>query len=138
VIVLGDLSIIDRAGLLYHLYPFIGTGYGTARGLLLVVVAGVFGINAALVSYRLRGNRPTINESAGGVAGIVLAVLGGGCAACGPVVLGGALSAIGLSSVLAAVPYDGTGLLLLSLALLGVSVVALAMEDTGECDLPGS
>jgi len=122
----GPLTIESRLRLLVNLYPFAGTEYGILDGSLLVVVAALFGANLALLAYHLREHDLSAREGSGSAVGLVLGVLGAGCAACGTVVLAGVVSLFGVSVSLTVLPLEGLEFTLLALLALVLSTYWLA------------
>jgi hypothetical protein len=122
-VVLGSgVSLGARVGVLFGLYPFVGTAYTAVQGALVVTATALLGVDLALLAYQLREHGVAGKESAGGVGGAVLASLGAGCAACGSAVLAGILSAVGAAGVLALLPLDGLEFAIVAIAMLLVSI----------------
>jgi hypothetical protein len=126
VVVSGDLPLGARAAILVGLYPFVGTAFTATEGVLLVAVAALFGVNLSMLTYQLRENRVRLREGSGSVAGMVLGVLGAGCAACGTAVLAGVLSIFGAAGALTVLPFDGLEFSFVALVLLVLSIYWLA------------
>jgi len=126
VVVSGDLPLSARAAVLVGLYPFVGTAFSAAEGVVLLAVAALFGINISMLAYQLRENRVSVREGSGSAAGVALGVLGAGCAACGTAVLAGILSLFGAAGVLTLLPLGGLEFALGALVLLALSVYWLA------------
>jgi len=116
----------DRIDILLGLYPFLGTSFEPATGALLVVVALLVGADIALVAYHLREHDLRAAESGGSVVGVVLGVLGAGCAACGSAVLVGVLSLVGAGGLVTALPLEGLEFTLLAVLVLVLSMYWLA------------
>mgnify|MGYP005849989539 CR=1 FL=1 len=122
----GGLSLVDRLVLLSELYPFVGTIYGPADSLAILVVAALMGVNLAMVAYHIREHEITAAESGGSLAGVVLGALGAGCAACGSAVLLGVLSLFGASGLVLLLPLGGLEITLLAIVALLLSTYWLA------------
>lgn len=118
----GSLPLASRVGILLDLFPFLGQAYTAAQGTVLVVAAGLSGVNVAMAVYHVREHRVSLRSGTGGVVGLVLGTLGAGCAACGTAVLAGLLSLVGGAGLLAALPLEG-----LEVTLLAVLVIALSI-----------
>jgi hypothetical protein len=70
--------------------------------LVLVVFAVLFGINIALLVYVLPkrfSQQKKLRQTGGSVFGLVLATIGGGCAACGTSILAPLFATLGITSV---------------------------------------
>ncbi|WP_336358360.1 hypothetical protein [Haloarcula sp. CGMCC 1.6347] len=126
LVVGGSLPLASRLRVLGELYPFIGTSFNPAQGILLVVVAALTGVDVGLVTYHFREHGLDLQQGGAGVAGVVLGTLGAGCAACGSAVLLGLLSLLGVSTSLLFLPLDGLEFALLALAVLILSIYWLA------------
>ncbi|WP_435177905.1 hypothetical protein [Halorussus sp. AFM4] len=122
----------DRATILLGLYPFLGTNYGPVAELLLVAVAGLSGVDVALLGYHFREHGlggwegEAGNAAGGGTVGLVLGALGAGCAACGSAVLAGLLSLFGAAGATTVLPFDGAELSVLALVALVLSIYWVA------------
>jgi hypothetical protein len=122
----GSLPVENRVGILLNLYPVISpTAYTLVETAVLLVVAGLVGVNIALVAYHLL-EHASLRGGTGSAAGVVLGTLGAGCAACGSTVLAGLLSLFGATGLLALLPLDGLEFALASLAVLALSLYWLA------------
>ncbi|MGB9931234.1 hypothetical protein [Haloarcula amylolytica] len=126
LVVGGSLPLASRLRVLGELYPFIGTSFNPAQGVLLVVVAVLTGVDIGLATYHFREHGLDLQQGGAGVAGVVLGTLGAGCAACGSAVLLGLLSLLGVSTSLLFLPLDGLEFALLALAVLTLSIYWLA------------
>jgi hypothetical protein len=115
-------SLVDRAVILWELYPFVGTTYADrpVAAVALVVVAGLIGVNLAMTAYHVVEHDLTA-AGGGSLAGVVLGTLGAGCAACGSAVLVGLLSLVGASGTVL-LPFDG-------LEFTALAVVALLLSS---------
>ncbi|MDS0220645.1 hypothetical protein NDI54_04680 [Haloarcula sp. S1AR25-5A] len=122
----GSLPLASRLHVLAELYPFIGTSFNPAQGLLLVVVAVLTGVDIGLVTYHFRKHGLDLQQGGAGVAGVILGTLGAGCAACGSAVLLGLLSLLGVSTSLLFLPLDGLEFALFALVVLTLSIYWLA------------
>jgi len=121
LIIGGSLPLSDRLILIREQYPFLGTNYSTVDGAALLVVVALIGSNLALVVYHLREHDLSASGGGGSLAGVVLGLIGAGCAACGSAILLGVLSLFGASGLLLVLPFDG-------LELSALAVVALLLS----------
>lgn len=126
VVVSGNLPLNARLSVLVGLYPIIGTAFTLTESVVLLAVAVLFGVNLSMLTYQLRENRVSVRDGSGSVAGMILGVLGAGCAACGTAVLAGVLSLVGAAGVTTLLPLEGMEFSLLALVLLVLSVYWLA------------
>ena len=106
----------------------------THGGAVALLIAVAFGMNAALVFHYMR-ERVRIDRAAGAsAAGIVIGLLGVGCAACGSVVL---TSLLGLGFV-AALPFNGLEFAWLGLLVIFASTFMIAKKivEPEACRIP--
>lgn len=132
-------TAMDKGLLLIRLLGGITTNVTTLSAVLIVVLALIFGINVALLLYSVRHRQAIGMFATGSVAGgIISAVFGTGCASCGIYLLGSSLTSLGASTVLAFLPLGGQEFLLLSVALLVISVVwsAKSIQTAKVCAVP--
>ena len=126
VVVGGSLPLASRLTILAELYPFVGTSFGPAQGVLLVVVALLTGLDVAMATYHFREHGLDLQQGGAGAAGVILGTLGAGCAACGSAVLLGLLSLFGVTTSLLFLPLDGLEFALGALVVLTLSIYWLA------------
>ena len=122
----GSLSIDARVTILLGLYPFLGSVYAPATGAVLLVLAGLIGVDVAMVVYHLREHGLSAREGTSGAVGLVLGTLGAGCAACGTAVLAGLLSLVGAAGAVTLLPLDGLELTLGAAVVVVLSIYWLA------------
>ncbi|RBI60694.1 hypothetical protein DMJ13_17165 [halophilic archaeon] len=122
VIIGGSLPLDQRLTVLFNLYPVVGTAFSTFTTAFLLISAGLFGTNIAMVVYHFREHRVSVSGGTGSALGAVLGTLGAGCAACGSALIAGVLSLIGATSLLALLPFDGHSFSVLSFVVLIFSI----------------
>lgn len=120
------ISPVARLEVIASLYPFVGTGFSTVQGTLLVLVAAAIGLNAAMLAYHIREHGLALQHGGTSVLGAFLGALGAGCAACGSAILLGVLSLFGLSASLLWLPLDGLEFALVALVIVVLSTYWLA------------
>jgi hypothetical protein len=123
VVIFGGGDLVGRLRALLGLYPGFAGGYSTAAATLIVLTAALVGLNVALATYHFREHGLGAREGSGSVAGVVLGVLGAGCAACGSAMLAGLLGLLGVGVGLTALPLHG-----LEFSLLAVGVTLLSVH----------
>lgn len=127
----GSLGLESRLVILTEQYPFLGTNYDAIQGLLLLVTAGLIGVNAAMLIYHLREHALSTAQGTTSVAGVVLGTLGAGCAACGSAVLAGVSSLFGATASLTFLPLEGLEFALVAFLALVLSIYWLARGMAG-------
>lgn len=126
VVVGGSLPVENRLAVLAGLYPLLGTSFSPADGIALLVVAALVGVDIALVAYHVRVHGLSPREGGGGAVGVVLGMLGAGCAACGSAVLLGLLSLVGAGGAVTLLPFDGAEFTALAVVALLLSIYWVA------------
>lgn len=126
VVVGGSLPLEARLAVLVGLYPVVGSAFTPLTSFFLFVTAGLFGINAAMLTYHLREHRVGLREGSGSVVGVFLGTLGAGCAACGSAILAGVFGLFGATGVLTLLPLDGGEFSILAFFTLLLSIYWLA------------
>lgn len=129
VVVLGDVPLGARLGVLADLYPFFGLD--TARSILLVVAALLVGVNLSVLVHGYRNGK--IGGASGSAVGTTLATLGAGCAACGSALLAAFFSTAAVAGSLAVLPFEGLEFLAISLVILVVSTYWTADATRESC-----
>lgn len=122
----SELDLGSRISILVGLYPFVGTGFGLLKGLLLLLVSSLVGVDIALVAYHVREHGLALQQGGSGAAGLVFGTLGAGCAACGSALLVGVLSLVGASGTVLLLPLDGLEFALLAAVVLLLSIYWVA------------
>lgn len=94
----------------------------------LVATSLLFGLNVSLFSFYIK-QRARIEKEAGmSLGGIVLGMLGVGCASCGSFILTSILGASATIAFLGFLPFRGQEFAVLGIVILGLSVVLIAKK----------
>lgn len=133
-VLFGDLPLGFKLAILREQLPLLGGPFYPVESVLIYVTAALAGTSVATFAYHLREHEVSLRSGSGSTAGVLLATLGAGCAACGPAILAGlialtgatGLAAIPLQDALVALPLDGLELSLFALVLLVLSLYWLA------------
>lgn len=115
---------------------FIGSLYGTLfssntvfSGIILIITSLLFGVNIGLLVYYIRRRQEGASKSKKvhlvGIGGMISAVLGIGCAACGSVILTTLFGVFGAGSMVLFLPFDGAEFGVLGIILLLISILYL-------------
>jgi hypothetical protein len=122
----GTVSAGVAVSILLDQFPLLGPRYGLLTGWALVVIAGLTGVNLALVAYHVRVHGLSAEGSGGSAVGVFLGLLGAGCAACGSAILVGVLSLVGAAGLATVLPLDGLEFSVLAVVALLLSMYWLA------------
>ncbi|MDZ7730091.1 MAG: hypothetical protein U5K37_02525 [Natrialbaceae archaeon] len=126
VVIGGGLSLGQRLEIVALQLPFVGPAFTPVQGGLVLIISGLTGINLTLLVYHTREHGLSASGGSGSAAGVIVGVLGAGCAACGPVVLAGILSLVGAAGIFTLLPWEGLEIATLSIVLLVLSMYWLA------------
>lgn len=131
VVVLGDGDLVTRVRVFVYLLPVVD-GFDPFVDGGLLAVSTLAGLAAATVVYQFR-SLGGVSSASGGVSfGVLLGVVGGGCAACGSVFLAAAFGA-GTTGLLAVLPYGGAEIPWIAAATIALSIVWITDEDEQAC-----
>lgn len=99
----------------------VSTGYFPL--LMILVTVTLFGINVSLLVYHIKTQKKVLLSQNSGLsaAGLILGIIGVGCASCGSLILFSLASFVGAGSFLSILPLGGEEFGLLGIALLLVS-----------------
>ncbi|MEY3784347.1 MAG: hypothetical protein RLZZ230_669 [Candidatus Parcubacteria bacterium] len=119
------LTLSSKISFVASLYGTLFSSNTIFSGLILVITALMFGINIGLLVYYIRRRQEKGNDKKAHFAslgGLISAVLGMGCAACGSVVLTAVFGMLGAGSLVYLLPFKGAEFGVLGIILLGVSI----------------
>lgn len=121
-------SFGDRVLLLSRLIGGISTADTVLVAVLRLVMSLTFGVNIALLVYYFvqRQKLPATKANATTIGGLIAAIFGIGCSACGTLVLSAILSSVGAIGILALLPLAGGEFLILSIVLFMASIYWIA------------
>ena len=122
----GTVSPGAAVGILLDQFPVLGPRYDLVTGFALVLIAGMVGVNLALVTYHVRVHGLSAEGGGGSAVGVFLGLLGAGCAACGSAILVGVLSLVGAAGLATLLPFDGLEFSALAVVALLLSTYWLA------------
>lgn len=130
---LGNFSVPlgIKAQLLTGLFLGITTNFTAFSAFSTVVIAVLFGMNLAMVTYFVKRNRALGREEmAAGAGGVISGIFGVGCATCGSLLATSILSLVGAGGAIALLPLKGGEFNVLSIALLITSIYFIARKIT--------
>lgn len=94
----APVSLYEKIRLFWDVQTGIYSVYSSPQATGILLFGLLFGLNSALITYLIKNNGfKQIPKKSGG-AGLVFAVLGGGCIACGTSILAPLLATIGATS----------------------------------------
>ena len=131
-IVAQTASLSELVSLLWSLYGAISSNFTLVSATYTTVIAGLFGMNVALLTYyiqRMRGGLSGLRSTgAAGIGGLISGTFGIGCAACGTFIFTSVLALFGVAGILAYLPFGGEEFGFLGVGLLLYSVYALTKK----------
>lgn len=98
IIVDAPINIWQKFDFFIDVYKGIYTTYETIQGTGIVIFSVLFGINLALLIFVLRNRGFQAVPKKSGAGGFALAILGGGCIACGTSIIAPVLATLGATS----------------------------------------
>ncbi|MCA9357507.1 hypothetical protein H6784_00085 [Candidatus Nomurabacteria bacterium] len=122
------LNVGDKFSFLGSLYGLIASNFTIYSAVFMVVSSVLLGINIALLVYYVRRRQVGSHSRAAewnSLGGVVSAVLGVGCAACGSIILTSFLATFGAGGLLLWLPLHGAEFSLLGIVLLSISIFQL-------------
>ena len=125
------LPLVDKATILLALIGSIGTNFTVFAASCAVIIAVLFGMNVAMMTYVFRQRRMLAMQaqpavSVAGLGGLVSGLFGTGCAACGTFVLSPALAFLGVGALVTMLPFGGEEFGALGVGLLSLSLIISA------------
>lgn len=128
VVTSDAMSAGDKAGFLWDSLGAIHTNFTVLGAWLAGTVAVLFGLNTAVTVHYLRRRLASGSTGGLGAAGLLAALLGAGCSACGAVVLSFLVGTAATASFVAELPLGGQELNLLAVTVLAVSLTVTARK----------
>lgn len=122
----GTVSAGSGLRILLDQFPVLGPRYDLVTGSALLAIAGLVGVNLALVTYHVREHGLSAEGGGGSAFGVFLGLLGAGCAACGSAILAGVLSLFGVAGLGTVLPFEGLEFSAVALVVLLLSTYWLA------------
>lgn len=98
----SGVNIATKFEFFFSVYRDIFTNYESAQALIIIIFSVLFGINTALVVFVLKNQDYKSIPKKSGFGGMILAIVGGGCLACGTSILYPLLITLGLSTTVVA------------------------------------
>ena len=89
----------------------------------LVVSSVLFGINISLFSYYIKRRIKLQKEAGLGLGGMILGILGVGCASCGSFILTSIIGTSASVALVGSLPFKGHEFSILGIIILGISII---------------
>lgn len=125
----SSLSLVEKADFILSGYRSIFTNFEPLAATLLVILALLFGINAALLIFVKRGSLQQARQSGTQSFGAALAgIISAGCAACGTSILAPLLGGIGAAASIGLVEVIGVAANIVAFSLLLYSIYTLGQR----------
>ena len=137
----SELTVLTGGQKFLVILEALQSSFTSIPGLHQVIMACIVilaGMNTGLAAGLLQKRRSASSAHAAGMAGVVAAILGAGCSACGSVALVSIIGLTAASPLLASLPFHGFEFSIASI-LLSVAALALLIRETkavASCPLP--
>lgn len=130
-------TIAAKARLLLLSFFRLDISFGAGSPIITLLLPAFFGVNMSLLVYYFRKKAGSGTFAGFSVAGIVVGMLGVGCAACGSVLFSAILGFSAAAGFLGFLPFGGREFAFLSLLLMGISIVLLAkkLQEADACSI---
>jgi hypothetical protein len=124
----SNAPLAAKLGIALSLLGGIGTNFSLLSAGYTIAIAIFFGVNGAMIVYLLKQKHVAAagQNIAVGSGGVASGVLGIGCAACGSLILSAAFPSLAAAGALAVLPLNGAEFGILSVALLGASLLLIS------------
>jgi hypothetical protein len=119
------LGPLAKAWFVLSLYGSLWTNMSVVQVLYLMAISLLFGLNITLLAYYIRrrqGGQKSTSLNITSAAGMLSAMFGLGCIACGSVVLTAIFGLAGASAIIAFLPWHGTEFGVVGIGLLVISI----------------
>lgn len=124
----SPLNAVEKADFIADIYAGISTNYESLQSMIMVIFSALFGFNIATIIYVFRGGQRQAVKSKSSVAGLSVAVISGGCIACGTSIITPILTTIGATGSAALSREIGLYLNVVGIALTIYSLFSLGQR----------
>lgn len=129
LVIKSSVTLLAKLQFIFSLYGSITTNFTLMSASYTVLIAFLFGIQAALLLYYIKavrlGSTQLRNVGATSIGGLVSGVFGIGCAACGTFILTSVLTLFGVGGLVAYLPFGGEEFGVIGVLLLVYSVYVI-------------
>lgn len=122
------LSLAQKTNLSFSLLGGLATNFTPLSRVITITISLLFGLNVALAVFYFRTRLTLGRETGASLGGLILGLLGVGCASCGSVVITTLLGLSVSASVLGLFPLKGQEFGLLGIAFLLFSIISIARK----------
>ena len=138
-----NTTLLMKLHFLLSLYPGILTNFSLSSAAALLLIAFLFGVQLALITYYIRRVQKvfrTTSWRSHGASGVALMVgaFGIGCAACGTLIATALLSTVGAGGLLLLLPLHGAEFGFLGVVILVTSIYFLLQKISDPLTCPTS
>lgn len=128
VVTSGGMSAGEKVGFLWSSLGAIRTNFTAIGAWSAGAIAALFGLNVALAARYIRRRVGLARMGGAGLGGMLVALVGVGCSACGAVVLSTLLGAGAAASFVTVLPLRGEELSILSVLVLTATLLVTARK----------
>ena len=133
-------TIASKVKFVLSMFGSLSTNFSLLTASYLVLVAIIFGINVALLTFYIRRRQEvshTKRVHLASVGGFVSAVLGIGCVACGSVILTAVFGLVGAGAIITFLPFHGLefGVIGITLLLISTFYLVKKIQDPIVCPI---
>jgi len=137
IAVSSSATFIDLLLLTGMLITSFTVGFSILSIFYVVTISLLFGINVAMVLFYIKTSKklPRTKETVVGTSGMVGGVLGAGCVACGGIILSPLISLLGVGTVVALLPFNGSefGIFGIIALLFSISIISKRIQKMNTC-----
>ncbi len=115
------IEFVDAVNVMLSLFLSISTNFTLFSATYTIVIAVLFGLNIALLSYYIKTRKSDFNARSGvySAGGLMAGVFGIGCAACGTFILSSVLAIFGMAGIISFLPFQGGEFGIIGVLLIG-------------------
>lgn len=126
----SSASFFDLLSIVTGLIMSVPTSFSVLSIFYVVTISFLFSINILMVIYYINmfKKMPHMKETVSSIGGMAGGVLGVGCVACGSILLSPILSLIGVSSIVAFLPFSGSEFGVLGIIALLFSILIITKK----------
>lgn len=137
VIFSESISFFDKFIFLWNSLGAIQTNFTSFAAFMLIAVSILLGVNMSMVVYYFRKRIAFQKASGGGIVGVLLGLVGVGCASCGSIVLSSLIGVGAAASFVGFLPLKGQEFSILSIIVLlfALYITAKKASDPLVCDV---